>query len=726
MQTASEKNTLSRRRFVKLSSFTTAALTVGYYFKAFGHEGGIAEILTGENAESKGIDLTAWISIDKNGSIVLFNHRSEMGQGSFQSVPQIIAEELEVDLNKVRIEFTRGAQGKYGSQITGGSSTIRGAYTQLLKTGATVREMLIEAAANRWKVPKTECYAKDAQVFHKPTGKKSGYGELVEDAAKITPPKDVKLKDRKDYTLIGKPLPRQDTPSKVNGSAIFGQDVTRPGMLIAMVERNPRFHGKVKSFDPSAALAVPGVKHVFKVKMPVFAFEREGVAVVATNTWACIQARKVLKIEWDDSGFPHQSTADLYRQMKEDLGKEGNKFKAGGDFNAAWSGNGTKVEADYSTPYESHSCMEPLCCAAHWQDNKLEVWGSIQAPDWVQGDLARTFGLKPEAVEVNMTFLGGGFGRKAFLDYTTEAVTISKEVKAPIKVIWTREDDMTQGPFRPGAMYRMHALLRDGKIAALRGRMAAQNMDLQNSRTFERAKANSSLTEGLVEDYLENIPSYLFTDVPTESPIPVMWWRSVYSSTNTFAYESFMDELALAAGKDPVAFRKDHLKSARVKALLDKLVSMSGWAGRKKGDGYGIAVTHCFDSFSGQVVKVSKKPEGGIRIDKVFAAIDCGWYVNPDIIRAQVEGSVQMAYGAAAVHETHFSDGKAVEKNFNEYTMPLLGDVTDIQVAIMENDEKPGGVGEPGLPPFAPALANAIFDLTGKRIRTLPFSLDGV
>jgi len=726
MQTASEQNKLSRRRFVKIGSLTTAALTVGYYFKALGNEGSVAEFLTGEGAEAKGIDLTAWISIDKNGNIVLYNHRSEMGQGSFQSVPQIIAEELEVDLNKVRIEFTRGAQGKYGSQITGGSSTIRGAYQELLKTGATAREMLIEAAANRWKVPKTECYALDAQVFHKPSGKKLGYGDLVEDAAKITPPKEIKLKDRKNYKLIGKPLPRQDNPPKINGTAIFGQDLMKPGMLIAMVERNPRFHGKVKSFDPAAALAVPGVKLVFKVIMPVFAFEREGVAVVATNTWACIQARKVLKIEWDDSGFAHHSTADLYRQMKEDLGKEGNKFKSAGDFNAAWSGAGIKVEADYSTPYESHSCMEPLCCAAHWQDTKLEVWGPIQAPDWVQGDLARTFGLKPEAVEVNMTFLGGGFGRKAFLDYTTEAVAISKEIKAPVKVIWSREDDMTQGPFRPGAMFRMSALIKDGKIEALRGRMAAQNMDLQSSKTFDKAKANSSLTEGLVENYLESIPSYHFSDVPTESPIPVMWWRSVYSSTNTFAYESFIDELAMAAGKDPVVFRKDHLKSDRIKKMLDKLVAMSGWANRKKGEGFGLALTHCFDSFSGHVVKVSKKPEGGVRIDKVFAAIDCGWYVNPDIIRAQVEGSVQMAYGAAVVHQTTFSDGKAVEKNFNEYNMPLLGDVTDIQVAIMENDEKAGGVGEPGLPPFAPALANAIFDLTGKRIRTLPFSLDGI
>jgi len=312
------------------------------------------------------------------------------------------------------------------------------------------------------------------------------------------------------------------------------------------------------------------------------------------------------------------------------------------------------------------------------------------------------------------------------MDYTTEAVAISKEINAPVKVIWTREDDMLQGPFRPGAMYKLNAVLQNGKIAALRTRMAGQNMGLQNSKDFKKDAANNDMVEGLVEDYLESIPVYSFTDVPTETPIPVMWWRSVYSSTNNFAYESFMDEMAAAAAKDSVTFRKDHLKNERVHKLLDKLAQMSGWNSRKKGEGYGIALTNCFGSFSGHVVKVSKKEGGGVKLDKVYAAIDCGWYVNPDIIRAQVEGSIQMGYGAAVVHQTTFADGKAVERNFNEYNMPVMGDVTDIEVAIMENDEKAGGVGEPGLPPFAPALANAIFDLTGKRIRTLPFSLDGV
>jgi isoquinoline 1-oxidoreductase subunit beta len=725
MEKVTANNTLTRRHFVKLGSLGTAALTLGYYFKALGNDK-VPLWLTGENAEAEGIKLTAWISIDKQGRIVLFNHRSEMGQGSFQSVPQIIAEELEVDLDKVEIAFAPGAQGTYGSQTTGGSSTIRGGYQQLLKTGAAAREMLIEAAANRWKVPKGECYAENAFVMHRPSGKKLSYGDLVEEASKLTPPKDITLKQRKDYKLIGKSLPRKDNPDKIKGKAIFGQDVMKPGMLTAMVERSPKFHGKVKSFDAAAALAVPGVQHVFKVKMPVFAFEREGIAVVATNTWACLQARKVLKIEWDDSGFDHVDTAGLYAKMKADLEKPGNMVKSEGDFEKVWATDGQKMEAEYSTPYQSHSCMEPMCCAAHWQGSKVQIWGPIQGPDWVQGDVAKTFGLKTDDVEVNMTFLGGGFGRKAFMDYTTEAVAISKEINAPVKVIWTREDDMTQGPFRPGAMYRFNAVLKGGRIQALRTRMAGQNMGLQDNKQFDGSKANNDMVEGLVEDYLPAIPVYHFSDVPTDVPIPVMWWRSVYSSTNVFAYESFMDELAIGAAKDPIAFRKEHVDSNRVKKLLDKLAEMSGWNNRKKGDGYGVAITHCFGSYCGQVVKVVKAQEGGLKVEKVWAAMDCGWYVSPDIIRQQVEGSIQMGYGAAVVHETTFSAGQAVEQNFNAYNLPVIGEINNIEVAIMENDEKAGGVGEPGLPPFAPALCNAIFDLTGKRIRKLPLNMNAI
>jgi len=726
MQTT-DKN-LSRRNFIRISSMTGAALTIGYAMPTLAN--GVAEILTAEKASEQGIELTAWISIDKTGKVTILNHRSEMGQGSFQAVPQIIAEELEVDLDKVRIDFAPGSQTKYGSQSTGGSSTVRGAYKTLLRTGATAREMLIEAAAKKWNVSRSECYAENGSVIHKPDGKKFSYGELVEEASKITPPQNVKLKRREDYKLVGKPLKRQDNPSKVNGKAQFGLDVKLPGMLYAVIERNPRFKGKVKSFDDSAAMKVPGVKKVLKTNAPVFAHDREGVAVVADTLWAAVEGRKQLKVEWDDSAFEHLSTEQLYNRMREDLNKSSLAQRIGGNPDAVFQKTEKKVEAVYETPYEAHACMEPLTCTAHVKGDKVEIWGPIQAPDWIQGDISQRLKVPVENVTVNMTFLGGGFGRKAFLDYPYEPVTLSKELNAPVQVVWTREDDMTQGPFRPGAVYGCKGSINaGGRVSSLQFKMAAQDMDHQWSPTPDKTAFNSSNTEGFCEAYYPNIPHHSFSDVPTESPIPVMWWRSVYSSTNGFAFESFMDELAIAAGKDTLQFRKEHLggeKGERYIAILEKLEELTDWKNKKKNDGWGVAITESFSSIVGEAVKVSKKADGKLKIDKVYAIMDCGWYVNPDTIKQQIEGSITMAYGAALTHEIHFQDGKAVETNFHQYKMPRINDIPDIEIHIMDNEEKPGGVGEPSLPPFAPALCNAIFDLTGKRIRKLPFNLNEV
>jgi isoquinoline 1-oxidoreductase beta subunit len=725
MQTT-DKN-LSRRNFIRLSSMTGAALTIGYAMPSLASEA--TEIFTAQKAFEQGIELTAWISIDKTGKVSILNHRSEMGQGSFQSVPQMIAEELEVSLDNVNIEFAPGSQTKYGSQLTGGSSTVRGAYKTLLRTGATAREMLIEAAAKKWNVNRSECYAENGFVIHKPSGKKAGYGELVEDASKLTPPKDVKLKKREEYKIVGKPLARQDNPAKINGKAEFGLDVKIPGMLYAVIERSPRFKGKVKSFDDTATKKIPGVKKVVKTTAPVFAHEREGVAVIADSLWAAIEGRKALKVEWDDAGFEHLNTEQLYARMRADLKKPALSQRSGGNAEAVFQKTEKKVEAIYETPYESHSCMEPLNCTAYVQGDKVEIWGPIQAPDWIQQDVSGRLKIKPENVTVNMTFLGGGFGRKAFMDYTYEPVLLSKEMNAPVQVVWTREDDTTQGPFRPGAVYECKGSIGGERINSFQAKLAAQNMNHQWSPVPDKTSFNDSTIEGFPASYFDNIPNYSFGDVPTESPIPVMWWRSVYSSTNGFAYESFIDELAHKAEKDPLQFRKSHLggeKGERYIAILDKLEELTGWKNKKKNDGWGIAITECFSSIVGEAVKVSKNSAGKLKIDKVLAVMDCGWYVNPDIVRAQVEGSIVMAYGAAVTHETHFMDGKAVETNFHQYKMPRINDIPEIEVHIMENEEKPGGVGEPGLPPFAPALCNAIFDLTGKRIRKLPFNIDEV
>jgi isoquinoline 1-oxidoreductase beta subunit len=721
-----QKN-ISRRNFVKLSGMTGAALTLGFSIPANGKE---VEILTGADANGKGIELNAFITINDSGKVTITDHRSEMGQGSYQTVPQIIAEELEVNLDQVSIVFGEGNGAKYGSQLTGGSSTVRGAYKHLCSVGASAREMLKEAAAMKWGVNKSECYAENGNIIHKPSGKKFHYGELVADAAKLTPPKNVVLKRRDEYKILRKPLPRQDAAIKSNGAAIFGMDKRIPGMLYAVVERNPRFIGKVKSFDDTAAKQVKGVKHVFTVKRNVFASMCEGVAVVADNLWSAMQGRKALKVDWDDSGFDYYSTEQLYAKMNEGLKSSTSlSFKTKGNSAGVIEKSMNKVEAVYETPYESHSCMEPLNCVAHFHDDILEVWGPVQAPDWTQNSLSQQLGMPAEKIKVNMTFLGGGFGRKAFMDYPHEAALISKEIKAPVMVVWSREDDMTLGPFRPGMVYACRAALNErGGIDAFETKMAGQNMNHQWPGA-SKDTYNDSVTEGFLETYMEGLGNYSFADSPLDAPIPVMWWRSVYSSTNGFAFESFMDELALKAGKDPLDFRKQHFagnSADRCREMVNKLEEVSGWKSRAKNSGFGVAITECFSTIVGEVVKVSKTPEGKVEIDKVWAVMDCGWYVNPDIIRQQIEGSIIMAIGAAVTHATDFADGKAVQKNFDSYKMPRYGDTPEIEVHIMENDEKPGGVGEPSLPPFAPALTNAIFDLTGKRIRKLPFKLGEV
>ena len=713
---------MSRRKFLRASGLSGTALLLGFYFPSSAKVG---KILTGTEAETSTIEMNAWILIDTAGKVTLVSHRAEMGQGAYQSIAQVIAEELEVNLNEVNVVLAQANNKKYGSQVTGGSSTIRTAYKNLLNLSAAAREMLITAAANKWDVPRTECSAVSGSVLHKSSGRKFHYGELVVDAAKLEAPKNVQLKKRSEYKLIGKPLHRLDTPLKTNGKAVFGLDKKLPGMLYAAVERNPRFRGTVKSFDDSETRKIPGIKNVFKVKMRVFNTDREGVAVVADSSWAAFQGKKALKVEWDDTGFEHLSTTEIYDRMREALKTEqGLSFKKQGDPDSIIQKAEKKIDVVYETPYQYHACMEPLNCVAHYQGDKLEIWGPIQAPDWVQDNLVKEMGLPKEKVIVNMTFLGGGFGRKAFTDYTHEASVISKEIGAPVQVVWTREDDATQGPYRPGICYRCEGVITNGKIDAFKLRMVGQNIG--HWMGGKKDEPNGSASEGFLKPYTDSIKNLSIQDIPFETPIPIMWWRSVYASTNGFAYESFIDELAVVTGKDPLEFRRSHLKEERCQKLIDRLEEVSGWKKRKKNGGYGVAITECFGSTVGQVVKVSKDSNGKIKIDKVWAVMDCGWYVNPDIIKAQVEGSIIMALGAATMHEITFSDGMVNEKNFYAYHLPRINNVPPIEVYIMENEANAGGVGEPGLPPFTPALTNAIYDLTGKRIRKLPFRLESV
>jgi len=715
-------NDISRRHFLRAAGLTGTALFVGLYFPANAKE---PKVATAGAVGASGIELNAWVHIDTDGKVTIFSHRAEMGQGAYQSVPQIVAEELEVDVDAIDIRFAPGDRQKYGNQVTGGSSTIRGSYKNLLKLGATAREMLITAAATKWNVAASDCYAESGHVVHRLSGKKFHYGELAEAASKLEAPKNVVLKKRADYKLIGKPLKRQDTPLKTNGSAIFGLDFRLSGMLYAVVERNPRLRGKLKNFDATAALKVPGVKKVFNIQTGVFQTFRDGVAIVADSTWAAMQGRKALSIEWDDTGFDHVSTADIYRQQNDLVqNQEGLSARKQGDPDAILATATQKLDVTYQTPYQSHSAMEPLNCVAWYQSDKLEIWGPIQAPEWVQDFLCPQFKLPREKVIINMTFLGGGFGRKAFMDYPHEASLISKEMGLPVMVVWSREDDMTQGPYRAGITYRCQGAITDGKLTALKFKAAGQN--IYHWMGMPKDRANGSISEGFLAPYYKSIANVSFWDVPFEIPIPNVWWRSVYASTNGFAYESFLDELAHLAGKDPLDFRRQYLNDDRCQKLIDKMEEVSGWKARKSGDGFGAAITECFGTTVGHVVKVSRNADGKVRINHVWAVMDCGWYVNPDIIHAQVEGCVLMALGAATKHEITFKDGLVEQRNFYNYIMPRINDMPKVEVHVMENDSDAGGVGEPGLPPFAPALTAAIFDLTGKRIRKLPFDITAV
>ena len=717
-----DNQTVSRRNFIKATGMTGAVLSLGFYWPTNAKS---AKIVKAGESNNFGVEMNSWVHIDTSGKVTIFDHRAEMGQGSYQAVPQIVAEDLEVNLNEIAVVFAQGDNKKYGSQVTGGSSTVRGSYKNLLKLSATAREMLIQAAATKWGVPKIECYAEGGNVIHKPSGKKMHYGELVEAASKLEAPKDVVLKKRSEYKLIGKPLRRLDTPLKTNGTAVFGLDKEIPGMLYAAVERNPRLRGKVKSFDDTATRKVPGVKQVMKVRMGVFNTYREGVAVVADSTWAAIQGKKALKVAWDDTGFEHLNTEEIFKRQAEALQtQEGLTFKKQGEPNEIIAKAAKKIDVTYETPYQYHAAMEPLNCIAHYQDDKLEIWGPIQAPEWIQDYISKEMSIPREKVIVNMTFLGGGFGRKAFMDYPHEAAVISKELKAPVQVVWTREDDATQGPYRPGITYRCEGVINNGEIDAFKVKLAGQNNS--HWRGGKKDVPNGSASEGFLKPYMDSIKNLAIMDVVFETPIPTMWWRSVYASTNGFAYESFLDELAVEAGKDPLDFRRAYLKDERLQKLIDKMEELSGWKNRKKGDGFGVAITECFASTVGQVVKVSKAPNGGVKVDQVWAVMDCGWYVNPDTVHAQIEGAIVMALGAATMHEVKFKDGMAVDNNFSTYQMPRITDIPPIEIHIMENDADAGGVGEPGLPAFAPALTNAIFDLTGKRIRKLPFSLASI
>jgi len=716
----------SRRDFIKASSI----LAIGFSLPSFGNSKTIVHKIDTANANALGLELNPYILINDAGKITLFNARPDMGQGTHQALPMLLAEELEVNLDQVEIRNTDG-QGKYGSQLSGGSSSVNSRWTPMRTAGAAVREMLISAAATKWQVPVSECFAENAKVVHKPTNKVFTYGELVAEASKLEVPKTPKLKDPKDFKLLGKSVPRPEIPSKINGTAVFGIDGDVPGMLYASIEHSPSIHGKVLSYDGAEAMKVKGVKFVVKTERKMPHKTVEAVAVVADNYWAAFKGRKALKIKWDAEGSDKISTDAYYEDLRRLAKTEGKAYKehTKGDFSKDLMGATQKLEANYQTPFVAHAALEPQNATVWVQGDKAELWAPIQGPDGLIVEVAAYLKIKPENIKINVPFMGGSFGRKAYYDYVMEALHISKQVNAPVKVIWTREDDITQGPFRPGMMSVMEGVLyANGAVVAHNHKIVGASIEHQVFKAPLKDAPDSWAAEAAtLDDSPYDFGSRTMSFHLAETDIPIVWWRSVYSSTTAFGQESFMDELAHAAKTDPLAFRLDMLAAApRFSRVLQTLAKKSNYHYKlPENQAIGIAIARSFGSIVAHAVTVSKQGKG-IKIEKVVSVIDCGMTVNPNNVIAQTEGNIVMGLTAAIKNGISFKDGMAEQTNFHQYNVLRINEMPKTEVHIIQNQEAPSGVGEPGLPPIAPALCNAIFNLTGKRLRTLPFDISDI
>lgn len=710
---------IPRRKFLKVSAISGACLALGY-ISFFGEEPKIVNLNLAN--DEPGTALNPFIFIDSSGKITLYNNRPEMGQGTFEAIPMIIAEELEVDMNHITIMPSPADRKIYGDQMVVGSRSINGNYDLMRKIGASAKEMLIATAATKWNIPADKCYAENAKVINRDNGAQLSYGELVADAAKRPAPSNPALKDPKNFTIIGKSFPRQDIPEKVNGKAQFGLDIEVPGMLYASIERSPVLLGKLVSFNDQKAKAVKGVKYVLKTSREVFGQNRAGIAVVADNYWAALQGRKLLEVKWDDGNLENWTTQKIQEDFKNASQQTPTVFEEKGNFDKAYNNAPVKIEASYQTPYQAHATMEPMNAIVSVKKDQIDFWGSTQNPNGMRDFLSEKYNVPGDKVNIHYTFMGGAFGRRSMTDVVEEAADLSSQVNAPVKVIWTREDDISQGPFRACSLNVCRGSVgNNGNVLTLEHKVICQDIRNQEGNN---PKPTGGIAGGINTEYA--IPDMRVNGVLRKLYLPVSYWRSVYHSTNCFAHESFIDEMAHAAKKDPLDFRLSLLKNhKRYTEVLKKVAEKSGWYNKDKNIGRGVAIVERSGAFVAMVAEVTKR-DGKIVPSRIIAAIDCGTPINPGIIKAQTEGCIVMGLTATYKSGLTIEKGSVVEQNFDKYQMLRIQETPKTEVYVIESKEHPEGAGEAGLPTVAPAITNAIFDLTQKRIRSLPFDLNKV
>jgi isoquinoline 1-oxidoreductase beta subunit len=700
---------MNRRSFLKTSAAGTAGLLIGFYFH------GDLESL--EAANDAPVVLNAWIHVGADDLVTILIDKSEMGQSILTGLAMIAADELDCDWKKVRTEFAPAEKvyfnPRFGAQGTGGSSGTPTSWDPLRKASATARAMLLEAAAHRWGVSPSECSAENSTIVHAATKRRLTYGSLAEAAAKLPVPQNVPLKTPGEYHLIGKSTKRLDTPEKVNGSAQYGIDVRLPGMVYAVVARCPVFDGKVASFDAVKAKVIPGVKDVIQIS--------SGVAVIADNTWTAMQGRRALDVKWDEGPNAKLTTAAISKQLAEAAAKPGPVARKEGDVEAGLASAATKIEIEYEVPFLAHATMEPQNCTAHVRADRCDVWAPTQAQTSSQATAARITGLDTNSVFIHTTFLGGGFGRRFESDFIGEAVEVSKAMNAPVKVTWSREDDMQHDYYRMVSHARCTAGLdADGWPVVWSSRVSSPSLlarfgPLKDNFDHRSVESLDSVPYA--------IPNILVDYQLVNTSVPIGFWRSVGASQNGFFLESFIDEIAAAGKKDPYELRRRLLaKSPRHLAVLESAAQNAGWgkplpAGRFRG----IALVSSYDGYVAHVIEISVNREARtLKVHRVVCALDCGRIVNPSSIDAQARSSIVYGLTAALYSAITIDRGRVQQNNFNDYKMLRCDEMPEVEVHIIPSDLPPTGAGEFVVPPVAPALCNAIFAATGRRVRRLP------